>query len=412
MTWICSQIGAREHYAIPRVLHREGKLARLYTDRWANAPLRSIGRITGMPVFEARYHRDLRKAHVSAFNLSSMIEARRSRENPYEGFLRSGTSFARRVTKAMERRNPVLDQSFVFFGYDTGFLECGRWVRERGGRSIVCQMDPSRVEFDLVRAEEKRWPGWAKRPMDVPEAYVSRREVEWDVADRVMVNSEWTRQALVRQGVDGAKIVVVPLAFERESSLGGGQGALGGESVFKFPVSGFSRTHPLRVLFLGQVILRKGIPYLVEAARMLKHEPVRFDVVGPIGVSADALASVPENMTFHGPVSRSHAGEMYSRSDIFVLPTVSDGFALTQLEAMAHGLPVISTPNCGEVVTDQRDGLIVAACDSMALAESIQLLLQDPGRLLEMAVAARQKVSLFGLDRLAEHLAGLEQLLE
>jgi len=83
---------------------------------------------------------------------------------------------------------------------------------------------------------------------------------------------------------------------------------------------------------------------LIEAARLLTHEDVRFDIVGPIGISRDAVASAPSNMRFHGRVSRDQAADWYRQSDVFVLPTISDGFALTQLEAMAHGLPVIATP--------------------------------------------------------------------
>ena len=80
---------------------------------------------------------------------------------------------------------------------------------------------------------------------------------------------------------------------------------------------------PLRVLFLGQVNVRKGIHYLMEAARLLEqnrvaadarrlklegdHPPVQFDIVGPVGILPGAVASAPGNMTFHGPVSRDCA---------------------------------------------------------------------------------------------------------
>jgi hypothetical protein len=102
----------------------------------------------------------------------------------------------------------------IFFGYDTGFLEAASYIRKRGGKAVVCQMDPSRFEVDLVKAEEKLWPGWAKRSVEVPESYFKRREQEWAIADLVMVNSAWSRQALISQGVKDDKIIVVPLAYE------------------------------------------------------------------------------------------------------------------------------------------------------------------------------------------------------
>jgi glycosyltransferase involved in cell wall biosynthesis len=371
-------------------------------------------------------------------DLKSRVERRESREVEKAADSQAldprPSSLVGSSADALDARHSTLDSPLIFFGYDTGFLEPARWIKARGGKSIICQMDPARYEVDLVKGEEKRWPGWAKRTVDVPEVYFQRRKQEWAVADLVMVNSEWTRQALMKQGLNESKLVVVPLAYEappvENQARGDGRGrlpkvALGGRhsppaagavnrginSGFRSPVSSFSPQRPLRVLFLGQVILRKGIQYLIEAARFLEKESIHFDVVGTIGISDEAIASAPSNMTFHGPVSRDRTGEFYRSADLFVLPTLSDGFALTQLEAMAYGLPVIATRNCGEVVTDGVDGLIVPASDANALAEAFQLILQDPAKLEAMIAATQAKVEQFSLDRLGENLAVLERRL-
>lgn len=409
MKWICSQIGAREHYAIPRVLHRTGKLERLYADFWASAPWRLVGKLTGKVSLSARCHPDLASASVEAFNYEALKASRQRFANPYDGFLQVGAAFGQQVVSDLVKsENTPSSQlpdfsSIVFFGYDTGFLEPAQWIKASGGKSIVCQMDPARCEVNLVKAEETRWPGWAKSSLEVPEAYFQRREAEWAVADFIMVNSEWTRQSLMKQGVLESKLVVVPLAYEASSPR---------LDVGTYSQSStFVARRPLRVLFLGQVILRKGIQYLIESARLLEKESIYFDIVGAIGISDAAVASAPANMTFHGPVSRDRTEEFYRSADLFVLPTLSDGFALTQLEAMAYGLPVIATPNCGEVVSDGVDGLIVPASDANALAEAFQLILQDPEKLLEMKLATVAKLEQFSLARLGENLAELENRL-
>jgi len=69
-----------------------------------------------------------------------------------------------------------------------------------------------------------------------------------------------------------------------------------------------------------------------------------------LGITPQAVATAPANVEFRGRVTRDRATREYLVADAFVLPTLSDGFAITQLEAMAHGLPVIVTPNCGAVV--------------------------------------------------------------
>lgn len=454
MNWICSQIGAREHYAIPRVLHRAGKMVGLYTDFWASASWRLLGKLTGKGGLSTRCHSELAGAPVTSFNLQALKAARQRHANPYDGFLQVGEAFGRSVVRDLEKRakrglgpsivcrssptwhpsetrttsgmtklrsdTPFLDFGSIFFCYDTGFLEPAQWIKGRGGKAIVGQMDPARYEVNLVKAEEKRWPGWARHSVEVPEAYFQRREAEWAIADLVMVNSEWTKAALIRQGVGADKIVIVPLAYEAPPVEGRGSRVESPSLANRGHRAAFSSSprpsslvprRTLRVLFLGQVILRKGIQYLIEAARFLEKEAIHFDVVGAIGISDSAVASGPSNMTFHGPVSRDRTEEFYRSADLFVLPTLSDGFALTQLEAMAHGLPVIATPNCGEVVTDGVDGLIVQASDSNALAEAFQLLLQDPEKLQAMSEATGSKLEQFSLSSLGDNLAELERKL-
>ena len=79
---------------------------------------------------------------------------------------------------------------------------------------------------------------------------------------------------------------------------------------------------------------------------------------------------------------------------------------------MAYGLPVIATPNCGEVVTDGRDGFIVSAQDSLALARTVQRYLDEPAMLLNQSRAAKEKSQRFSLNRLTEDLLNLEYTLK
>jgi len=451
--WICSQIGAREHYAVPRALHKSGRLSALYTDFWAGRALRRAlemgdGRlkIGALRSLAARYHPELedgrseigdrrwksevsgqrstvsgRPALVQSWNLRALWwegMLRRSQKSevrsqssetsgPYRGFIEVGSRFAVRVREALKRRADLKPDS-IFFAYDTGALETMEWCRERGIKCVLNQMDPNRVEAELVRAEEKQWPGWAAHPTAVPEEYFQRREREWALADRIVVNSEFSRQALLRQGVAAEKLAVIPLCYEAEA------GKRKAESGNELQISDFkiSTLSPLRVLFLGQVILRKGIQYLIEAAKLLSKENIHFDVVGSVGISREAVASAPGNMTFHGRAGRDQAADWYRRSHLFVLPTLSDGFAITQLEAMAHGLPVIATPCCGEVVSDGADGFIVPPRDAGALERTFQRYLAKPDLLKEQRKAALEKSVRFTLGRLAENLRKLEEELK
>jgi glycosyltransferase involved in cell wall biosynthesis len=348
----------------------------------------------------SRFHEELSDAEVYAFNATAIRQglAQRfaKRDNPYGEYLRVGSRFGRNVRAALRKRKDQHWENTVFFGYDTGFFEAAAWAKNRGAACVVGQMDPARTEVEMVREEEKLWPGWAKKPLIVPEEYFLWRQSEWALADIVMVNSRWTHDALLKQGVPASKLAIVPLAYEVD------------ETKVLEPIPLKEVNDPLRVLFLGQVNIRKGIPYLIEAARLLKGAPVQFDIVGPISIADQFVVSSPSNVRFHGSVTRDKVQNFYSQADVFVLPTISDGFALTQLEAMSYGLPVITTPNCGDVVTDGVDGFLVPARNAPALAEALLKLAEDPERLQAMRVSARERVTAFSLDQLDKDLRQLE----
>jgi glycosyltransferase involved in cell wall biosynthesis len=394
--WTVAQIGARENYAAARAFAASGRLRRLYTDVWCRfgagllrrgpAALRALG---------GRHHPGVPRAQVTAFTTSvlggRLLRAAglaRRPAGPYEEFLNVGAWFDRAVARrlARGRLEPGGD---AFFAYNTGCLDCLRLVRAAGAVALVDQIDPGRVEYDLVRAEAAKWPGWEETPAVVPDAYVDRLAAEWDAATGVVVNSEWSADALARQGVPRSKLHVVPLAYEPPHVAVPDRDAAG---------------RPLVVLWLGSVILRKGIQYLIEAARLLTDRSVRFVVVGPVGISPHAAATAPAGVEFRGRVTRDAATREYLAADVFVLPTLSDGFAITQLEAMAHGLPVIATPNCGAAVTNGVDGLVVPAGDAAALAAAVAGLDEDRGRVAAMGRAAVAKSRQFTLARYAANL--------
>src|SRR5437763_14946915 len=84
---------------------------------------------------------------------------------------------------------------------------------------VVNQIDPAQLEEDLVMEEVARWPGWEKAEGRKPQVYWQRMHSEWELADAVVVNSRWSKDALVKQGVSAEKIVIIPLAYEQSDKL-------------------------------------------------------------------------------------------------------------------------------------------------------------------------------------------------
>jgi glycosyltransferase involved in cell wall biosynthesis len=381
LRWIVGQEGSRETYAVPVGFQRVKALRAFYADiwcRWGRGVLRYGP--TGMRSLATRFHSEIPQDRVVSFNFSairtkSIQHFRRWNEPPAtqgEAWCRYGRWFALQVRDQLEKIELDSNRD-AYFGYDTNSLEALEWLAARGLFTVLDQADPGKMHEDLVIEEVQRWPSWQKFPGRLPQSYWDRRQAEWRVASVVMVNSEWSRQALIRQGVALEKIIVVPLAID---------------------LSNKDLSHPvqpqavLRVLWLGNVILSKGIQYLVEAARILRSRNIQFLLAGPLGISDQAVRSFPDNIMILGRVTRDQLGETYRRAHIFVLPTISDGFAITQLEAMAHGLPVITTPNCGRVVTHGVNGFLIPARDGKALADVLARLSDDRPLVRELSANA------------------------
>lgn len=402
--WLVSQFGAREHYAVPRALHRRGHLRLFFTEAWCRAgsnwlrhgpaPLRALA---------ARHHAELPSRKVVSFTpwefrrrlrerLLAPSSAPKTVADQFLEFQKMGAGFDQRVARRLRRfaLDPARDR---FFGFENGALACLEFLAEQGIPTVLDQMDGALAEQNLVRRQAEAWPGWERFPGTVPDTYYDRVRAEWRAARLVLVNSDWSRRLLVEQGVPAEKLVIVPLAYEPPRA----------------PLARAQTQGRFVVLWVGTVELRKGIPYLVEAAWRLTDRPIDFVVAGPLAITDAAVASAPRNMRFLGRITRDRVAELYSWADLFVFPTISDGFGITQLEAMGHGLPVIATHHCGEVVRPGIDGLVVPAADSAALADAIAELESDRPRLAEMAPRAVERAGQFGLDIYADRLeAALE----
>ncbi|MFO0944506.1 MAG: glycosyltransferase family 4 protein [Planctomycetota bacterium] len=395
--WLVSQFGARQHYAVPRAFQKRNHLRYFFTEAWCRwGASRLAAGPSSLRSFARRHHDELPSDKVISFTLAELARqfrralAPRHRESRalYQEFLAMGRGFDQRVCRRIQRM-PLDPTKDLFFGFENGSLATLRMLQGHGVVTLLDQMDPGKFEEELVREEASRWPGWQPLESGAPDEYHERIHEEWEAARVILVNSEWTKQGIVAHGANPDKIIVVPMAYEG--------------SRVTTPKSD-PKDRPLTVLWLGHVNLRKGIPYLLEAARKLSGMPIEFLVAGRIWIAEEKIRSAPSNVRFLGRVTRDRVAELYKRADLFVLPTISDGFAITQIEAMAHGLPVVATPNCGEVVTDGQDGRLVASRDADGLAAALAAFVDDPSLLERMSRQALEKSSSFTLENYADRV--------
>jgi len=378
MRFVVLQPGARLHYAVPAVLARRGMLERLYTDAYAPAALarwigalppwlvpRPLARLAGRrlpPELAGR----VASAPIAAA-ADGLARALRARGVPLPW-----PGVEERLRRRIARR--AFDGAEGLYTLSNADLDLVRAAKARGLVVVHEQVIAPSVGR-ILREERRRFPGI--EPQDAVEEIeggIARDLEQWRLADLVLAPSAFVREDVLAQGLAPGRVALVPYGV--------------GEDWF----AGEPRPVPGRVLFVGSVGLRKGVHHLAAAARLLRERGVPHEVrvVGP--VRPEVLAR-PEfaGPSYVGPIPRARIRDEFLSADVFVLPTLAEGCALVHLEALACGLPVVTTPNCGSVVRDGVEGYLVPIRDARALADRIQGLLEDRALRDRMSRCARER---------------------
>ena len=404
--WICCQLGAREHYAIPRALFRRGTLTSLLTDAWF-PPSSLVAKICGHnSKLAERFHDELSNAPVKEFSSSLILFetfSRVRRLSEWQKIIARNRWFQSKVVKALTSDiGPQTSDSPILLSYSYTALEPFRYAKANGWKTLLVQIDPGPEEERIVAEEAARVPELAGAWQPAPPEYWAFWREECELADRIVVNSEWSREGLVRGGVPAEKISIIPLAYEPDV----GVARLTEPRLQRKYPERFTDKRPLRVLFLGLINLRKGVARLLEAARMLRDEPVEFWMVGSVEIANASTVAEAGRVKWFGPATRKQAAEFYRKADVFILSTLSDGFAITQLEAQAHGLPIIVSKNCGKVVESGVNGIILDEPSAACIAHAVRDCIAGPDRLETLAPASGVRDE-FTIDGLAQQLQEL-----
>lgn len=396
-----AQIGARRHYSVPAALNRAGMLHQFQTDWCANAgPVRLLKRLVPERIrpgplrgLFGRVVPDVAGQSIVChprLTLSRALQPRfASPARQYRQYFRTNAAFGRLVARY------GFGQADAVYAFNAAAVEIFRAAKRNGLRTILDQtMAPWAQVEALLTEEREHWPGW---DLDMPterdwRPLADREAEEWELADLVVCGSEFVAQKLAETGGPAERCRVVPHGFDGEVGPDAKQ---------------FDGRRRLRVLFVGTVELRKGIPYLLEAARLVGSKTAEFRVVGPIRTSDQSIRELRSKLELLGPVLRSRVNEQYAWADVLVLPTLAEGSANVCYEAMAHGLPVVTTANAGSVVRDGMDGWIVPVRCAPAIAERLERLTSKCDLLTRMSSSARQRAREFSTARYEQTLVSI-----
>ena len=166
--------------------------------------------------------------------------------------------------------------------------------------------------------------------------------------------------------------------------------------------------HPLRILFIGQAVERKGLPLLLRAFEALReHIPTELTVIGPSQEELAPLIMDCRDVRVLGKVDDAAKHAELQRADVLAAPSLGgESFGMVLTEAFATGTTVVASDIAGyrDVVTDGVDGVLVPAADAAALALELRELYHEPERRLALAHAAADTVQHFAWQRVAERV--------
>ncbi len=399
---IVAQLGARMHYAVPRILYRVNCLEKLYTDICAVKGwprflqlMPEVWRTSSIKRLLGRVPQDIPPHLICAFThfgyeyAIKRYQAKTATEKT-SIHLWAGEYFNELIIKSN------LPTASFIYGYNSASERLFSFAKSKGIGTILEQtIAPKSVEICMLNEEISYFQDRSKEIQDYSvEDWKLREQYEWNLADKILCASEFVYKHLILEGVPPEKCLIVPYGVDL--------------SYFKSHRSSRNKSsinNSLRVLFIGQVNYRKGIFYLLEAMKKLEKFPVHCRIIGNINIALDLLSKyLPSNVELVGQVPRSEIINEYQKADVFCFPSLCEGSATVIYEALAMGLPVITTNNSGSIVRDKIEGFIVPTRDVDAIAESLNYFLSQPKRLEEMSYAALQRSQFGSLDAYSERL--------
>jgi glycosyltransferase involved in cell wall biosynthesis len=200
-------------------------------------------------------------------------------------------------------------------------------------------------------------------------------------ADGIIVSSDFVQNGLLDIGVPASRIRIVPPGGDRLHTV----------QTLPSVASRRDSVGPLRILWVGQPIARKGFPQFLKAAGRMPHHSVELALVFP----STATIAIPQRADFppvclHSHVTGEELRSLYLAHDVLVMPSLYEGFGMVYAEALNAGLPVICTPNTGvaTLISQGIDGWVIDPGDADALTDLLLACAVDVERIRAMRAAA------------------------
>lgn len=389
--------GARDSYQVARALRDAGMLEKLVTDLyWApsHSAMGSLAKLLPAGILrqlQLRNEPGLLASQVEMCAASGLLSLAldKIRQSPFAwrrwATRRTDSQLGSTAGRLANNAQAAL-LSYSYYGY-SAFQHF-----QSAAPSILFQLHPHPASMRrILLAELEAHPHCAASlskewELALPEQDYARLVEETQMARHCLAASSFTKQTMVEHGVAADRIEVIPYGVDLDRYR---------------PSLESGTTGPLRLLFVGTINQRKGIHYLLEALRSFSERDVVLTVCGRVVDDLNMFRPFGTQVSVRPSVSHHELVRAYSSSNLFVFPSVAEGFGHVLLESLACGLPVLSTTHTAapDLLEEGEDGFVIEPGRTDLIAERIRWAISNRVRLHNMRCAARRKAAQFSWQR-------------
>jgi len=397
--------GARDAYQAALALAERGRLECLVTDfywpadRWWAHAIEKLLPARAIRALRLRWASGIASGKVKCCWLSGLVSFSLDRLPGAPFRLRqqatrwADRSLGEAAGKLAKRKQAAL-LSYSYYG-SSAFASAGPSTPR-----LLFQLHPHPVSVRrILERELHQHPdcaGSLKKEWELalPEQDFKRLANEAALAQHWIAASSFTRATLAQNGIDPSRIHVVPYGVDSRHFRPPSQRKL-------------DRSRPLRLLFVGTINQRKGIKYLLQALELLPGLPLEVTVCGRPVDDLALFRQFADRVRIRPSVSASELLECYQEAELFVFPSVAEGFGQVLLEAMASGLPVLSTTHTAapDLIREGIEGFVVEPRRPDLLANRIAWADLHRAELQQMGSQARLRAEWFTQARFRAGLA-------
>ena len=234
----------------------------------------------------------------------------------------------------------------------------------------------------LLGEEAERFPQWEPTLESTrePEEKLARKEEELTLADCITCPSDFVLQSIPSEIRKKTPCKIAPFGSPQTTPDEAMEGNARKEGT-------------LKLLFVGSMSQRKGLADLFEAMKLIGSHHVSLTILGSPSLPMSFYREILPRFEYLSPRSNKEVQHVMNKHDVLVLPSIIEGRALVQQEALARGLPLIITPNTGgeDLIENEKTGFVVPIRKPEKIAEKIEWFAKAQKRLSEMSRYCRQK---------------------